>query len=89
MYSLAMRGGRAVSAIRRIGDGHTRWRVIVESWRSVKGFQGRFVFEPEGSVTESLREGPSALIAESREELVRAAHDVSDDDLRALCRSLG
>jgi hypothetical protein len=88
MYSVATNGRRSASAIRRIEGGRTYWRVTVESWPADGGYRGRFVFEPEGSARDTFRAGPAVLTAGSMEELVRAAHDVSDDALRALCRSL-
>jgi hypothetical protein len=89
MIGFATKGYATASAIRRIATDRTSWRVKVETWPGREGWAGRFVFEPEHSVSETVREGPAVLRAASREELVRGAHELSDERLRALCRSLG
>lgn len=76
--------------IRRLTEHRTRWRVVVQTWPEQNGYQGRFVFEPDGSHPEGeTREGPPLLSGMSREEVLRSAYDVPEARLRALLHSLG
>lgn len=77
-------------AIGRIREATSRWRVVVETW-SEGGEQcrGRFVFQPEEPTDRSgRREGPPVLHGRTPEDVVRAAHELPEAQLRTLLRSL-
>jgi hypothetical protein len=81
--------GRFASPIRHITADRERWRVSVETWGNDTGYHGRFVFQPDGRRPASgTREGPPQLTGPSREDVVRSAHEVTEQRLRALLHSL-
>lgn len=77
-------------AIGRIREATSRWRVVVETWPDgAEHFRGRLVFHPEEpSDRSSRREGPPALHGHSPEDVVRAAFELPEAELRTLLRSL-
>ena len=82
-------GERLSSPIRRLVDDRARWRVLVQTWHDQDRYYGRFVFEPDGDrPSRDRREGPAALSGISREDVLRSAHDVPEERLRALLHSL-
>lgn len=66
-----------------------RWRVRVGTREAGQGYSGRFLFEPEDTASFfGPRRGPLMLRGGSREEVVAAAHELSERRLRQLLRSL-
>lgn len=78
------------TAIGRIHEAAARWRVVVETWaEDADHCRGRFVFQPEEPSDRSLtREGPPALQGRTPEDVVRAAYELPEAQLRTLLRSL-
>jgi hypothetical protein len=76
------------SAIGRIADFRTHWRVLVETWPAATQFEGRLVFRSDEEQSARPREWPGTLCGTTREDVVRAAYDVPEDRLRAMLRSL-
>jgi hypothetical protein len=78
------------SAIRRISEGRSRWRVVVESWPEQDDFRGRFLFCPDSADrVEAERESAAMLRGCSHEDVLNLAHDLPEDGLRRLLHSLG
>ena len=77
-------------AIGRLSDADTRWRVVVEAWpETAGGYRGRLVFQVDDETGRATdREGPVLLHGGSVEDVARAAHEVPEDRLRMLLRSL-
>lgn len=78
-------------AIGRISDAETRWRVVAEAWpETAGGFRGRLIFQADDDAGRATdREGPMMLHGSSIEDVARAAHEVPEERLRMLLRSLG
>jgi hypothetical protein len=76
------------SAILRIADFRTHWRVLVETWPSAAEYQGRLVFRADDVQPVPAREGPPTLRGSTREEILRAAYDLPEAKIRATLRSL-
>ena len=78
------------ATICRLSAEGTLWRVRVESWEGKDGgVSGRFVFEPDGRESRyATRASGPALRAHRREEVFAAAHDMPEQRLRELLRSL-
>ena len=79
---------RTTSAIGRIADFRTHWRVLVETWPSAARYEGRLVFQADDFQAPPPREGPAMLHGVTREDVVRAAYDLPEDRIRAMLRSL-
>ena len=79
---------RCISAIARIAEGRKKWRVAVETWPSAAAYEGRLIFVAEDEVAPPALEGPITLHGDTREDVLRAGHEVPEDRLRALLRSL-
>jgi hypothetical protein len=79
------------SAIGRIADFRTQWRVLVETWPSATHFEGRFVFCADGAFVpphRAAREGPPTLRGTTREDVIRAAYELPESKIRAVLHSL-
>jgi hypothetical protein len=79
--------GDSITIRRIVRDGQP-WRVIVRSWPSGDGVEGRLCFEPEPHSGGAIREWPQRLSAGSREDLLDQVHGLPDERLLALLRSL-
>jgi hypothetical protein len=80
---------RLSSPIRRLSSARSSWRVVVQTWPDQNGFHGRIVFEADGArPARETREGPADLSGSTREDVVRSAHELPEDRLRALLHSL-
>jgi hypothetical protein len=80
-------GAARPATLCRLSTERGRWRVKVQAWDGREGWRGRLLFEPESG--EDVREGPVALRGQSREDLLAAAHEISERRLRELLNSLG
>jgi hypothetical protein len=81
---------RRESAVRRLTEGRTRWRVLVESWRESDAFRGRLLFQPDGQAGEQTRlESATLLEGHSHEDVVSRAHDLPEGRLKQVLHSLG
>lgn len=77
------------SGICRISDDRAQWRVVVETWAERDGFHGRLVFTQDRALADAdRREGPDALRGITREDVVAGAHDLPEERLRQVFRSL-
>lgn len=76
------------SGICRISDDRGLWRVVVETWPERDGYHGRFVFMKDRTPLADRREGPDALRGPTREDVVAGAHELPEERLRQLFRSL-
>lgn len=77
------------TAIRRLWLAPERWWVRVEAWRHGEFWIGRLVFVLDGMPPQfAARRGPPALLGRTREEVVSAAHEVSEARLREVLHSL-
>jgi hypothetical protein len=76
------------SAIRRIGEGRSRWRVVVETWRESDGYRGRLLFCPDSVEPAEDRESAAMLRGQSHEDVLHLAHELPEDRLRRLLNSL-
>ncbi|NLG62735.1 MAG: hypothetical protein GX539_10845 [Candidatus Cloacimonetes bacterium] len=82
--------GTEVTAIRRISDDRTKWRVLVEAWPEEPGYRGRLVFAPDGlDAPLPAREGPAAFSGRTREDVLRQAWEMPEQQLRVMLHSLG
>jgi hypothetical protein len=81
-------GSTFSSAIGRIADFRTHWRVLVETWPGTSHFEGRFVFRADDVQAPPPREGPATLRGSTREDVLRAAYELPEEHLRAMLRSL-
>ena len=81
-----MNANANASGICRFYDDRRSWRVMVETWPERDGFRGRIVFTQD--TQEDRREGPDALRADTREELIAGAYEMPESRLRELFRSL-
>jgi hypothetical protein len=78
------------SAICRISEGRSRWRVLVETWPDRDAYRGRLLFcadAPDAAV--GAREGPALLLGRSHEDVLSLAHDLPEERLRRVLNSLG
>ena len=76
------------STIGRIADFRTHWRVLVETWPAATQFEGRLVFMADDIQDEPRREGPPKLRGSTHEDVLRAAYDLPEAEIRATLRSL-
>lgn len=79
---------RSSSAIARIAEFRTRWRVLVETWPVASQYEGRLVFCTDDPTNAVARETAMVLRGPTREDVLRAAYDLPESRLRALLRSL-
>jgi hypothetical protein len=77
------------SAIRRIGEGRSRWRVVVETWEEQDVYCGRLLFCPESIDPACERESAALLRGRSHEDVLSLAHDLPEERLRRVLLSLG
>lgn len=88
------RSGAGVNAtIGRLDAERSRWRVMVEAWGSERGYQGRLVFQPEAMPGQNARAvtaraSAPLLAGQSPEEVVSAAYELPEKQIRALLHSL-
>ena len=74
---------------RLTGDEDGHWRVMVESWPDAKGYLGRLVFARElGALVVEQRTGPTVLSGGTHEDVVAAAHELSERRIREVLHSL-
>jgi hypothetical protein len=59
------------SAIGRIADFRTHWRVVVETWPVATQYVGRVVFRADDTRPPRPREGPPTLRGSTREDVLR------------------
>lgn len=76
------------SGIRRLSDDRLQWRVVVETWPERDGYHGRLVFTQDSNAQPDRREGPDALRGSTREDVISNAHDLPEERLRQVFRSL-
>jgi hypothetical protein len=77
------------SAIRRITEGRSRWRVVVETWEEHDVYCGRLLFCPDSVEPNTERETAALLRGRSHEDVLNLAHDLPEDRLRRVLLSLG
>ena len=77
------------ATIGRVDVERTRWRVVVEAWPDERRYQGRLVFQPDhaGTGHDARASGP-LLSGSTAEEVVIAAYEMPEKQVRALLRSL-
>jgi hypothetical protein len=80
--------GRWTSAIGRITQGRTRWRVLVDTWTESDGYHGRLRFVPDPAVPESVRETAAVLHGGSREDVLVRAYELGEARWRRMLLSL-
>jgi len=74
---------------RLTGDEGGHWRVMVESWPESNGYLGRLVFARElGALVVEQRVGPAVLTGDRHEDVVAAAHELSERRMRDILHSL-
>jgi len=79
----------SLTAIRRIVALGVHWRVTAEAWPGGDGWSGRLIFSPDHPAPAvEPRQGPVILHGRNRLEILAAAHDISEQRLRALLHSL-
>jgi hypothetical protein len=83
-------GARTCSAtIGRVAAERTRWRVVVEAWPDDQRYCGRLVFTPDaGGAAPEPRTSAALLHGRTAEEVVSAAYDLPEKQIRALLHSL-
>jgi len=85
----AMTNHSDASGICRISDDRSQWRVVVETWPERDGYHGRLVFTQDGRrAVRDRREGPDALRGSTREDVIAGAHELPEERLRQVFRSL-
>jgi hypothetical protein len=81
---------RHTAPLRRLTEGRERWRVLVETWYESDEVRGRLLFHPEAARPPQVaRESSAMLHGRSREDVVAAAHELTEDRLRRVLHSLG
>lgn len=81
---------RRESAVRRITEGRTRWRVVVQSWRESDAFRGRLLFQPDDPAGEGAPLESAALLeGHSHEDILGMAHELPEIRLKQVLHSLG
>jgi hypothetical protein len=77
------------AAIRRITEGRSRWRVLVETWEEPEMCRGRLLFRPDDVQREDAERGSAALLhGRSHEDVYALAYDLPEDRLRRVLMSL-
>jgi hypothetical protein len=81
------------SVLGRLDAERSRWRVTVEAWGSDRDYHGRLVFQPEAMPGQTpqgftARASATLLAGHSPEEVVSAAYDLPEKQIRALLHSL-
>lgn len=78
------------AALGRIGEGRSRWRVVVETWPEADDFRGRLLFCPDGAEPLTVeRESATLLRGRSHEEVLSRAHELPEQQLKRLLLALG
>jgi hypothetical protein len=81
---------RRETAVRRLTEGRTRWRVLVQSWRDDDAYRGRLLFQVDDLASVGARlETATLLEGHSHEEVVSRAHDLTEEQLKRVLHSLG
>lgn len=79
----------SASGICCIYDDRKQWRVVVETWSERDGYHGRLVFTQDHmSARTDRREGPDALRGVTREDVIGVAHELPEERLHQVFRSL-
>jgi hypothetical protein len=78
------------AAIRQIGEGRSRWRVVVETWREQDDYRGRLLFCPDSAGRRTMERTSAALLrGRSHEDVLNLAHELPEERLKRLLLSLG
>lgn len=80
--------GRWTSAIGRITEGRTRWRVLVDTWVEAGGYHGRLRFVSEPMEPEPVRETAALLHGRTREDVLVRAYELGEARWRRMLLSL-
>ena len=77
------------ATIGRFDAERSRWRVLVEAWPSQERYQGRLVFQQDdpGAAADERASAP-LLSGRTPEEVVSAAYDLPEKQVRAVLHSL-
>lgn len=80
---------RVIATIGRVVEERSRWRVVVEAWPVDHCYRGRLLFLPDmaGAAPDPRASAP-LLTGGTAEEVVSAAHELPEKQLRALLHSL-
>lgn len=77
------------ATIGRFDAERTRWRVVVEAWPGEERYLGRLVFRPDTPGKKPEPRASAALLSgDTAEEVVRAAYELPEKQIRAVLHSL-
>jgi len=77
------------ATIGRFDAERRRWRVVVEAWPTEEHYSGRLVFQQDGvNAARGSRASAPLLSGRTPEEVVSAAHEIPEKQVRALLHSL-
>ncbi|CAN5695383.1 hypothetical protein BH23GEM9_BH23GEM9_21460 [soil metagenome] len=77
------------SAICRITEDRSRWRVLVETWDDQDICRGRLLFQPDlPAPLDAERHSAAVLEGSTHEDVLARAHDLTESELKRVLHSL-